>query len=55
MLFKPFDSSNPQLCASAELKKKIEECKKENIKEESTIHNLQVKVKEKKVLEERNE
>ena len=33
----------------------MEDCKKENIKEESTIHNLQVQVKEKKVLEERNE
>jgi hypothetical protein len=54
MILKPFDSSNPQLSASAELKK-MEECKKENIEEESTIHNLQVKVKEKKVLEERNE
>jgi hypothetical protein len=57
MLFKPFGSTNPQLSASSGRikKKKMEECKNKNIKEESTIHNLQVEAGEKKVLEERNE
>jgi hypothetical protein len=56
MSFKTFGSTDPQPSASSgRIKEQQRKCEKENIKEESIIHNLQVEVKEEKELEERNE